>query len=182
MSLASQKKQQNIAEYILFVWQMEDLVRAMYFDMEAITEFVKNFTPDEITFQDELTWFKNLIRSMKSERVEQRGHISEVHELIFELNYLHNTMINIVKDKAYIDSYNIAQPNIQDYLQRSDGKSTNDIETCMTALYGLLVLRLKKEPVSDETVSAIQTFSQLLARLSDHYKKMKTGELNFSLN
>jgi hypothetical protein len=52
----------------------------------------------------------------------------------------------------------------------------------MTALYGLLVLRLKKEPVSDETVSAIQTFSQLLARLSDHYKKMKTGELNFSLN
>ncbi|MFY8136453.1 MAG: DUF4924 family protein, partial [Flavobacteriales bacterium] len=37
MSLASQKKQQNIAEYILFVWQMEDLVRAMYFDMEAIT-------------------------------------------------------------------------------------------------------------------------------------------------
>ena len=99
MILAAQKKKENIAEYILFVWQMEDLVRAMYFDIEAIAEFVRSFTPNHEHYESELKWFKELIRQMKSERVEHRGHISEVHELIFELNYLHNTLLHVTKDK-----------------------------------------------------------------------------------
>ncbi|MEZ4799050.1 MAG: DUF4924 family protein [Flavobacteriales bacterium] len=182
MSLATQKKSENIVEYVLFIWQMEDLVRAMYFDIDAISEFVRGFTPSEETAQEELAWFKNLIKSMKSERVEQRGHVSEIHELIFELNYLHNTLLQVIKDNAYIEAYNLAQPNIKEYQQKTDGKTTNDVELCLTALYGLLVLRLKKEVISNETQEAIQTFSNLMARLSAHYKKMKTGELNFSLN
>ncbi len=182
MILAEQKKKENIAEYVLFIWQMEDLVRAMYFDADAIGEFVKSFTPNEEAFQNELNWFKDLIKRMRSERVEHRGHISEVHELVFELNYLHNTLLNLVKDKSYIQAYNAAKPNIEDYLKRSDGKSTNDIETCLTALYGLMVLRLKKEPISDETSNAIQTFSVLIARLAHHYRLMKQGEANFALN
>jgi hypothetical protein len=101
---------------------------------------------------------------------------------MFELNYLHNTLIGVVKDKAYLDAYKLAQPNIKDYISRSDGKIANDIEVCLTALYGLLVLRLKKEPISDETKEAIGTFSNLLARLSHHYKLMKKGEMNFALN
>lgn len=182
MILAAQKKKENIAEYILFIWQMEDLVRAMYFDIDAISEFVRSFTPSEEHFQSELKWFKELIRQMKSERVEHRGHISEVHELIFELNYLHNTLLQITKDKGYLKAYQEADANIKEYLQRSDGKSTNDVEVCLTALYGILVLRLKKEPISDETNTAIATFSNLIALLAHHYKRMKQGEMNFSLN
>lgn len=182
MILAAQKKKENIAEYILFVWQMEDLVRAMYFDIEAIAEFVRSFTPNQEHYESELKWFKELIRQMKSERVEHRGHISEVHELIFELNYLHNTLLHVTKDKQYTKAYNDADPNIKEYLQRSDGKSTNDVEVCLTALYGILVLRLKKEPISEETNAAISTFSQLIALLAHQYKLMKQGEMNFSLN
>ncbi|MBX7050422.1 MAG: DUF4924 family protein [Flavobacteriales bacterium] len=182
MSLAAQKLKQNVAEYIIFLWQMEDLVRAMHFDTEALDEFVKSFTPDESSFQEERNWFIELANAMKREGVEQRGHIAEVHELIFELNYLHNTLANLVKDKTYLDLYRRAQPNIKEYLLRTDGKSTNDVEVCLTALYGMLILRLKKEPVSDETASAMQTFSNLMAKLAHHYKLMKQGEVNFSLN
>lgn len=182
MTLAEQKKGENIAEYVLFLWQMEDLVRAMYFDMDALSEFIRTYTPDDKAYDAEIVWFKDLVRKMRSERIEQRGHTADVHELMFELNYLHNTLIGVVKDKGYLDAYKLAQPNIKDYISRSDGKVANDIEVCLTALYGLLVLRLKKEPISDETKEAISTFSNLLARLSHHYKLMKKGEMNFALN
>lgn len=182
MTIAEQKKSENIAEYVLFLWQMEDLVRALYFDIDSIAEFVKSFTPNNFAYESELIWFKDLIRKMRSERVEQKGHISEIHEVIFELNYLHNTLLHVLKDKGYTSLHSAAQNNIQDYLQRSDGKSTNDVEVCLTALYGLLVLRLKKEPISDETESAMKSFSNLMARLSHHYKLMKQGEANFSMN
>jgi hypothetical protein len=182
MTLADQKLKQNVAEYIIFMWQMEDLVRAVYFDTEALDDFIRTYCPNEEAFGPEKKWFENLIRKMRSERVEQRGHLSEVHELLFELNYLHNTLLNVLKESTYLELYRKAQPNIQDYLQRSDGKPTNDVETCLTALYGMLLLRLKKEPITEQTQAAMKTFSDLLARLAHHYGLMKKGEMNFALN
>lgn len=182
MSLAVQKLQQNVAEYILFLWQMEDLVRAVYFEREALDEFIRSYTPDESAFQVEKEWFDQLILTMRREGVDQRGHVTEVHELIFELNYLHNTLLNILKEKTYVELYRAAQPMIEEYKTHTDGKTTNDVEVCLTALYGMLLLRLKKEPVSNETAEAMKSFSELLARLSYHFKMMKQGEVNFSMN
>ncbi len=182
MTLADQKLKQNVAEYVIFIWQMEDLVRAVYFDPEALDEFIRTYTPDDSAFAQEKKWFEDLTRKMKNERVEVRGHISEVHELVFELSYLHNTLINVIKETTYLELYRKAQPNIKDYLMRAVGKATNDVETCLTALYGLLVLRLRKEPISDDTSEAMKTFSELMARLAHHYGMMKKGEMNFALN
>lgn len=182
MNLASQKLKQNIAEYILYVWQMEDLLRAVYFDTAALDEFIHSYAPDANAFREEKKWFEDLMSKMKREGVEQRGHVSDVHELMFELNYLHNTLINALKDKNYIEVYRKAQPNIAEYLTRTTSKSTNDVEVCLTALYGMLLLRLRKDVVSQDTQEAMQTFSNMLARLSHHYKLLKQGEMNFNLN
>ncbi|MFN5621529.1 MAG: DUF4924 family protein [Flavobacteriales bacterium] len=182
MSLAAKKLKENVSEYIIFLWQMEDLLRAVQFDSNALDDFIASYTPSEDAFDSEKRWFSELSLTMRRDGVEQRGHISEVHEIIFELNYLHNTLLNIVKDKPYAEAYRTAQPNIKEYLSRTDGKSTNDVEVCLTALYGLLVLRLRKEPVSEATSQAMQSFSQLMAKLSMHYRLMKQGEFNFSLN
>jgi Domain of unknown function (DUF4924) len=182
MTLAEQKLKQNVAEYILFMWQMEDLVRAVYFEPEALDEFIRGYVPNEDAFSGEKKWFNDLVRKMRSERVENKGHVSDVHELVFELNYLHNTLLNVIKDKTYSDLYKKAQPNIKEYLKHTDGKSTNDVETCLTALYGILLLRLKKEPISTETEESIKTFSDLLARLAYQYRLMKQGEMNFQMN
>jgi hypothetical protein len=182
MSLAAKKLKENISEYIIFLWQMEDLLRAVNFDSDALDSFIQSYAPDQKAFDSEKTWFTGLAGSMRKDGVEQRGHVSEIHELIFELNYLHNTLLNIVRDKSYADAYLQAQPNIREYLTRTDGKSTNDVEVCLTALYGLMVLRLRKEAISQETDSAMRTFSNLLGKLSHHYRLMKQGEFNFSLN
>ena len=36
MFIARQKRKENIAEYLLYMWQMEDLVRSFKCDIEAI--------------------------------------------------------------------------------------------------------------------------------------------------
>ncbi|MDZ4821992.1 MAG: DUF4924 family protein [Flavobacteriales bacterium] len=182
MSLAEQKQKQNIAEYLLFMWQMEDLVRAVEFDAEQLDTFVRSYTPSAEAFETEKQWFRELVKKMRGEKVENRGHISEVHELLFELSFLHNTLLNVIKDKTYLDLHHRAQPNIVEYQKRNGGKSSNDVESCLVSLYGLLVLRLKKEPVSEETEGAMKTFSDMLARLAQQYRNMKEGEKNFSLN
>lgn len=182
MTLAEQKLKQNVAEYLLFLWQMEDLVRAVYFDPDALDEFIRTYTPNEEAFQLEKRWFRELVRKMRSERVEVRGHVSDALELLFELNYLHGTLLNVFKDKTYSELYRAAKPHIEAYTQRTDGKALNEIETCLTALYGLLLLRLKKETISAETEESMATFTALMARLAHHYKLMKQGELNFSQN
>jgi hypothetical protein len=164
------------------MWQMEDLLRAMNFDISELDGFVRSFAPDEKSVQDEKQWFIELVRKMKSENLESKGHLSELHELLFELNYLHNSLLNVTHNKAYTELYRIASPFIKEYLERSDRKTANDIETCLTALYGLLILKLKKEPISPETQEAMKTFSDLLASLSHHYKMMKLGEVNFLMN
>jgi hypothetical protein len=56
------------------------------------------------------------------------------------------------------------------------------VEACLTALYGLLVLRLRKAEISPETEEAMEIFGKLMGRLAGEYRKMKTGEMKVSLN
>lgn len=36
MIIAQQKRKENIAEYLLYMWQVEDLIRAYNFDIDKI--------------------------------------------------------------------------------------------------------------------------------------------------
>ena len=40
MIIARQKRKENIAEYLLYMWQVEDLIRANKFDMDSINRTV----------------------------------------------------------------------------------------------------------------------------------------------
>lgn len=182
MNIADQKKNENIAEYILFVWQMEDLIRAAHFNNELIEQFVREFAEDPVQIEEEDIWFKDLAKKMKIEGIERRGHVSDVMEVTHELSLLHHTLINILKDSSYLHLYKDAKVYIGEYLQKAGGSTSNDVETCLTALYGLLVLRLKKAEISEETEEAMKSFSILMARLALEYRKMKTGEMNLKFN
>lgn len=39
MIIASQKKKENIAEYLLYMWQIEDIIRAYGLDIDQIQKF-----------------------------------------------------------------------------------------------------------------------------------------------
>jgi hypothetical protein len=174
MVFAHQKYLSGAAEYLLFMWQMEDLVRAVNFDIDALDGFITTLTQDESQQLEERKWFQDLIRDMKSEKIEKRGHLTALEEILAELTYLHHA--------DYIQMYEAARPNLEEYIRRSKGVSQNEVELCLHALYGLLVLRLRREAISADTESAMNTFSQMLASLSGHFFKMKQGDQKAALN
>jgi uncharacterized sporulation protein YeaH/YhbH (DUF444 family) len=180
VSIAERKRQENIAEFVLYVWQMEDLARAAQFDVEAISTLLSG--DDQKSKEAETRWFRNLIAQMKDEGLEKTGHISELDEVMKELAYLHSTLLTVLRDEKYIEKYAVAQPNIAAFLSKSGGEAANDVDACLTALYGLMTLRLKRMTISKETEMAVRTFSTLMAHLSSEYHKMKLGEQNSGLN
>lgn len=50
MIIARRKRKENIAEYLLYMWQVEDLIRANNFDMDSIRRTVvdRYDQPDDI--------------------------------------------------------------------------------------------------------------------------------------
>lgn len=61
MLIAREKKKNNIAEYILYMWQLEDMLRALKLDMEQVDRYlVAGFQADERTSKEIHDWYDNL--------------------------------------------------------------------------------------------------------------------------
>ena len=74
MFISRQLKQQNIAEYLIYMWQVEDLIRAYKCDLETIRQQLVARYPAEQ--QAELAqWYEDLIEMMRREEVMQQGHL-----------------------------------------------------------------------------------------------------------
>lgn len=182
MIIAEQKKRENIAEYVLYMWQLEDLMRSIDLDPNAVGAIAAQFDGyDESVVDAAAEWYRKLIRQMKKEKIEGSGHLREVQDIVIELYYLHNTLLNIAKDKDYRSRYEKAAPHLAE-LRKKGGKVTNEIELCFNALYGLLLLRLQQSPITPETEAAMQTISNLTGYLASRYHQMKSGEMDFSKN
>ncbi len=179
--IADRKKEENIAEYLLYMWQMEDLVRGNDLDPEKIEQHVIAEIEEEEKKEAERAWFQDLIRRMKAEGIEEKGHLSELDEVMVELYYLHNTLLNVIRDKNYSELFEKAMPHIS-ALQKKTKEPGHEIETCLTGLYGYLLLKLREQEISKETQEAMDVFRKLVAYLAEQYKKMKAGDLNFQMN
>lgn len=182
MTIAEQKKKENIVEYILYLWQMQDLVRAADFDLSAIRAFVGSDGSAEASIERELEWFGGLIQRMKQHKVTEKGNVPEIDEVMAELSYLHHTLLEILKDKNYLAAWDRAKGFIAEFIKRSDNASMSPVEAALTAMYGMLVMRLQKKTVSAETKTAIDTFRELLVVLARQYRDMQHGQAHFSLN
>jgi hypothetical protein len=172
MLIANQKRQENIAEYILYMWQIEDIIRACNFDINLIEQrIISQYSGSARTMNNVKEWYVDLILMMHEEHIKTSGHLRMVMDYIEELQKLHYNLIHIIKNQKYLEQYYIAIPNIRDFEKRLNGKTSGEIETCLSGVYALLLLRLQKKEVSKETLDAMHTFSNLLALLSAIFKK-----------
>lgn len=183
MLIAQKKLQENIAEYILYMYQTEDLIRSFNFDLESILEkYVRPQIPDESLLSKYSEWYADLIRQMIFQKIEKQGHLHDLKEIIVELSYLHNTLINLSEDQKYKDLYERSNRYIEEFRERSNLKDKNQIEILFHAMYMKLLLRLRKADISDETEEAFDAMRAHLAYLAKMYHQMKSGELNFYNN
>lgn len=182
MTIAERKYAENIAEYVIYMWQMQDLLRAVNMDVESLDGFLRSFLPTEEKIQEEKTWFEGLAKSMKRSGAEEKGNVEEVQEVISELNLLHTTLNTLLRDEEYIAANERAKDNLDAYRERTNGKALSEVEAYLTALYGLMILRLRKQEISEETKDAMKTFSDVMVLLALQYNKMKKGESVQHLN
>lgn len=183
MQIAQQKLQTNVAEYILYMYQIEDVIRAYQLDVEAIIEnYVRPQLPDDSFIPQYRAWYTGLVRDMKSSRIEKAGHLTTVQEVMMELSYLHNTLLNITKDSKYIGVFEAAVPYIDEFKDKSDLKDRNYVEIAFHAMYMKLLLKLQKREISAESEEAFDSMRVFLAYLSRAYHKMKSGDLDFLKN
>ena len=76
MFIAKELRQKNIAEYLLYMWQIEDTIRAFGCSLPRIRrEYIDRFDYSDEQKEDEADWFGNLIRMMNEEGCREQGHL-----------------------------------------------------------------------------------------------------------
>lgn len=179
MYISQQLKQKNIAEYLLYMWQIEDLIRANGFDMERIRKTVIDPYPLSDEQKTEMArWYEDLIQMMHDEGVMEKGHLQINRNIIIWLTDLHLCLLRSPKFPYYSAAYYKALPFIVELRAKGADREEPELETCFEAMYGILLLKLQKKEVSEATRKAIKTIGDLLAMLAGYYIKEKEGELD----
>jgi hypothetical protein len=179
MIVSQQKRAENIAEYILYMWQIEDVIRAYEFDSERIKrDLTDHYQVDASVKKDIQLWYEGLIDSMKSERITAAGHLAFLVGLVDELNDFHYRLIDSPHHSDYQVLYQDAIYNIGDFRKKMAAREKiSDMEVCLTVLYGLMLMKMKKRPISEDTAEAINTIRELMALLSYKFREFEEGRL-----
>ena len=144
-------KKNNIAEYILYLWQIEDYLRAF---------------PDQAEVNQEL---KDLNNMMHQENIIEGGHLQLAQNALTELEDLHNDLLD--QEATYRAAMIRLTPALNILKSKTDRPTMSDVEACLILLYQIMLLKLKKIPISSETEQVQKQATQVLQYLSKTYKE-----------
>lgn len=142
-------KKDNIAEYILYLWQMEDYLRAFPQNADATPEL------------------HELNEMLHREGRMDGGHLALADNALAELIDLHTNLLN--EDALYRAAILRLQPSLNLLKAKTDRPTMSDIEACLILLYQIMLLKLQKKEISPETASVQQQATQVLTFLSRTY-------------
>jgi len=172
MIIADKKRKENISEYIIFMYQTEDLVRAYDFNLEEIEKYVISHFPLEDKDKSEVkAWYNQVIEQMKAERIEKKGHLKETEDIVKDLSDLNKELLK--SDKNYRSIYDQAKLHINRHLELSKGTITDSIQICINGIYGLMLLRLNGKKVEESQKATLNSFGDVLSYLSFKYRKRR---------
>lgn len=148
-------KRDNIAEYVLYLWQMEDYLRAF---------------PEQANATKELS---ELQQMMHREGIVESGHLQLAQNALAEMEELHNALLD--EEAGYRAAILRLQPSLNLLKAKTDRPTMSDIEACLLLLYQIMLLRLQKKEISAETTAVQTQATQLLQLLSKIYHDHKTA-------
>ena len=144
-------KKNNIAEYILYLWQIEDYLRAF---------------PEQAEANQELQDLNNM---MHQENIMERGHLQIAQNALVELEDLHNDLLD--QEATYRAAMIRLTPALNILKSKTDRPTMSDVEACLILLYQIMLLKLKQSPISSETEQVQKQATQVLQYLSKTYKE-----------
>jgi len=148
-------KKDNIAEYILYLWQMEDYLRAFPENADATPEL------------------HELNEMMHREGIVDGGHLAIANNALLELIDLHTQILN--EDAMYRAAIMRLQPSLNLLKAKTDRPTMSDIEACLLLLYQIMMLKLQKREITPQTASVQTQATQVLQFLSRTYHDNQTA-------
>ncbi|WP_298063117.1 DUF4924 family protein [uncultured Rikenella sp.] len=202
MLTAKQKRRENIAEYILYLWQLEDMLRALDLSPEKIystlVEPHAELEPEQK--QTLFFWYMDLVNLLRTENKEQAGHLEHTLHLIADLNDLHLHLLKapVGKEHGYDQVFAALAPELPKLktaiARESDlaADGISDMEACFRALYSVMLCRLKGTATQEDGPGAakkaeaaeryvkdvLEVVSPVVARLAAIYRAAERGELD----
>ena len=168
---AEVKKKESIAEYIIYMYQTEDLILSYEFNLDDLLEYViKHMSSDEEVIKEQLLWYADIIDQMNNEGVTtSRKRLHSTQAYVDQLTHLHEK--NLVASDVYQALYTKAASDIEHHITLSENVIVNPVQICLNAVYGMLLLKLNGKKVTEEQQSTLVNFGSVLEFLSEAYKK-----------
>lgn len=180
MIIANKLRDTNRAEYLLYLWQVEDILRAYDCNIDRLrAEYLPQFKLGPEQQAQTAQWYADLCEMMLSEGVRTAGHLQMSQNVLDTLNELHLRLLASTRFPYYREMYYKVLPYVVELRSRGGDKAASELQTCFEALYGVLVLRLQHKEVSAETAQAVRDISTLLGQLSDYYFRDKAEPIEF---
>lgn len=183
MIIAQRLRTENRAEYLLYMWQVEDILRLYGADIDRLeAEYLSRFKLGGEEAAALRKWYAELCQMMHSEGKMQGGHLQINETTLDALTDLHRRLLAAPQYHAYRAHYEQVLPYIVEL--RAKGGNANaaedgnaELRPLLELLYGVMLLRMQRKEISDETARAARETADFLAILSQLWVKDRNAEL-----
>lgn len=178
MIIAQQKRKENIAEYLIYMWQIEDIIRANALDIDRLkSNVIDRFELTAEQRREMTEWYEGLIDMMRREGVEREGHLQINKNVLIRLTDLHLALLADRRFPEYTAEFYKTLPYIVELRSKGGDNPAGELETCFNALYGMLLLRLQGREISPDTRAAVAQITRFIAMLTRNYHLDQQGKL-----
>ncbi len=172
MLISRELKNVNIAEYVLYMWQTEDLIRSFNFDIDKIEDkLIKDYPQSNEIKREIKQWYSDIIQMLEIENVKEKGHLQVNINTVSDMHNLHLQLLASPKEIEYQKLFQEALAHIYELEGKMKGTATNSTDACLHGLYGILLLKINNQKITEETKSSMELIARLMAYLSNEYKK-----------
>ena len=179
MFVQKELREKNIAEYLLYMWQVEDMIRAAGLDSDRLYDAViKSSGRSDDECREWKQWYDDLIDMMRTEGKTESGHLQINENVLVLLEDLHSRLLDSHKQPEYRDIYYKALPFIVEFRAKNHEQQNEELRDCFNLLYGVWMLKVQGKPVSGATAQAVQAVSAFISKLAMLYKEDKAGTLD----
>lgn len=176
MSEAEKIKQQNIIEYVLYMYHAEEIIRSCQFSVDLIRESILDPKAENKSERADLyKWYLELMEEMEAESLIERGHVAAVIDAIGELSYLHKILMTVTQDSEYKKLWDKTHPYLLELEKKSGSASRNPIELSFNGIFGVVLLKMRNQDPHPSTLEAVESFSEMLRYLGKKYKDIQEG-------
>ena len=102
MYISQELRKKSIAEYLLYMWQVEDIIRAYDCSLTRLRrEYISRFDYDDEQISELTDWYGNLVTMMNGEGKRESGHLQINQVVLQQMVELHAQLLESTKFPFY---------------------------------------------------------------------------------